>query len=583
VTFQHVIDTIRDPAADNENYRRLLFLEPKDLHNVTRDFNIDYSTKRHKNDAISVKLWVNEMKALTESPILYFKGQDEDDGLGEQRILKKEDFALIITTDFQGEQLKKFGLEKICIDGTHGTNGYDIIQLYTMMTVDELGSGCPVAFCFSNRSDEVIFKLFFEKIKVKVGIINGKVFMSDDAPAFYNAWSGVMGSVTHQLLCSWHVNKNWQENLNKVSGGPEKKKLVSQTLRVLMHQTSVQDFQNHLSKFIKDLISDDDTNAFGIYFVKYYARRPKLWAYCFRLMLGINTNMYLESFHKILKHIYLEGRKVKRLDKTINALMKICRDSVYKRLIHLAKNVPTEKMQKVRQSHKASESIKLDQIQVLEDGAGYLMTSSSDPSRQYHILKAGETCEHASCLKCRKCNICIHSYHCDCLDNVIRVNICKHIHACAREFNEVIDDCGYNINHEASVVEQQMLLEMNTSPIIVNKNRKIQSQAELILGLSQNNFDDQDREKIEKKMLEVITFMNAATKKIILKPVANINSQQKIIVPQTRLYSTKKKRKCRDPSIPKPTINEFNAIVSGLENDNSESINIHSTFDHSYV
>lgn len=121
------------------------------------------------------------------------------------------------------------------------------------------------------------------------------------------------------------------------------------------------------------------------------------------------------------------------------------------------------------------------------------------------------------------------------------------------------------------------------TPIIVNKNRKIQSQAELILGLSQNEFDDQDREKIEKKIGEVIAFMNRVGKKqIILKPVANVNSQQKI-VPQMRLYSTKKKRKCHDPSIPKPTVSEVNAIVSGLENDNSESINVHSTFDHSYV
>jgi len=204
----HLIDTIRDPTTDNENYQRLLLIERKDLHNVTRYFNIDYTTKRHKNDAISVMLWVDEMKASSESPILYFKGQDEDVELNEQGTLKKEDFALIIMTDFQGEKLKKYGLEKICIDGTHGTNAYDI-QLFTIMTVDEFGSGCPVAFCFSNRSDEVIFRLFFEKIKVKVGIINAKVFMSDDAPAFYNAWHRVMGSVKHQLLCSWHVNKNW--------------------------------------------------------------------------------------------------------------------------------------------------------------------------------------------------------------------------------------------------------------------------------------------------------------------------------------------------------------------------------------
>jgi len=232
-------------------------------------------------------------------------------------------------------------------------------------------------------------------------------------------------------------------------------------------------------------MSEDDTKAFGIYFEKYYALRPKLWAYSFILLLGINTNMYLESFYKILKHIYLEGRKVKRLDKTINALMKICRYSVYERLIHLAKNVPTEKIQKVRQSRKASKSIKLYQIKVLEDETGYLMTSSSDPSLQYHILKAEETCEHASCLKCSK-------YHYDCLDNVIRANICNHIHACALEFYGVVNDRGNNFYHEPNIVEQQMLLEMNATPIIVNENRKIQSQAKLMLGLGQNIFERQN-------------------------------------------------------------------------------------------
>jgi len=74
-------------------------------------------------------------------------------------------------TNFQKEQLKKFGHNKICIDGTHGTNAYDI-QLYSIVTVDEFGLGCPVAFCLSNRSDEVIFQLYFNTIKHKVGVIN---------------------------------------------------------------------------------------------------------------------------------------------------------------------------------------------------------------------------------------------------------------------------------------------------------------------------------------------------------------------------------------------------------------------------
>jgi len=57
--------------------------------------------------------------------------------------------------------------------------------LYTIVTVDEYGLGCPVAFCLSNGFDKAIFQLFFDKIKYNVGVINCKVIMTDDAPAFY--------------------------------------------------------------------------------------------------------------------------------------------------------------------------------------------------------------------------------------------------------------------------------------------------------------------------------------------------------------------------------------------------------------
>lgn len=38
--------------------------------------------------------------------------------------------------------------------------------------------------------------------------------------------------------------------------------------------------------------------------------------------------MYLEYLH-ILKHIYLEEKRVKRKDKTIHALIKFSQDSLY--------------------------------------------------------------------------------------------------------------------------------------------------------------------------------------------------------------------------------------------------------------
>lgn len=46
-------------------------------------------------------------------------------------------------------------------------------------------------------------------------------FMSDDAPAFYNAWKDVMGEARRQLLCTWHVNKSLQEGIRRHVKGKE--------------------------------------------------------------------------------------------------------------------------------------------------------------------------------------------------------------------------------------------------------------------------------------------------------------------------------------------------------------------------
>uniref|UniRef100_A0A2S2QF98 ZSWIM1/3 RNaseH-like domain-containing protein n=1 Tax=Sipha flava TaxID=143950 RepID=A0A2S2QF98_9HEMI len=128
-----------------------------------------------------------------KSPILYYKQQGESGNY--DLCFSKDDFCLIIMTQFQSELFLKFGNDKICIDGTHGLNGYNF-QLYSLVVVDEYGNGFPVAFCFSNKSDTALFKHYFQCIKNAIGNITAAVFMSDDEPAFYNAWSEIMG------LCS---------------------------------------------------------------------------------------------------------------------------------------------------------------------------------------------------------------------------------------------------------------------------------------------------------------------------------------------------------------------------------------------
>ncbi|GFY39447.1 MULE domain-containing protein [Trichonephila inaurata madagascariensis] len=168
------LSDIKEIAVDSG---RKMLIEKKDIHNIKRDFNINGYVKRHEVDAVSVKLWAQEMKNNGENCIVFFKEQGQ---LGNDYCLKDE--------DFQKEMITKYGKDKICIDGTHGLNSYDF-NLYSVLVVDEHKNGIPVAFCFSNRSSEDVFKIYFSAIKNTVGKIETTTFMTDDAPAFYNAWS----------------------------------------------------------------------------------------------------------------------------------------------------------------------------------------------------------------------------------------------------------------------------------------------------------------------------------------------------------------------------------------------------------
>ena len=86
--------------------------------------------------------------------------------------------------------MKKFGPDKVCMDSTHSTTSYDFL-LNTLLVVDDLNMGVPVAHLISNCENSVFLKKFFQIIKLDCGEIKSNTFMSDDFPAYYNAWQEV--------------------------------------------------------------------------------------------------------------------------------------------------------------------------------------------------------------------------------------------------------------------------------------------------------------------------------------------------------------------------------------------------------
>lgn len=142
----------------------------------------------------------------------------------------------------------------------------------------------------------------------------------------------------------------------------------------------------------------------------------------YRLKCNINTNMYLESMHKVIKYDYLEGKKIKRLDKSLHALQKFIRDKSVDRLIKLTKGKTSRHQQNINNRHRVSLS------------ATFTITKNCDSNsflvidNEKEFIVSQNNSSPCCALNCEYCNICTHSYDCTCIDFLIRTNICKHIH-----------------------------------------------------------------------------------------------------------------------------------------------------------
>jgi hypothetical protein len=96
---------------------------------------------------------------------------------------------------------------------------------------------------YINLIDTKIYTIMFTIIYDVTGIIKPQTFTTDIVETFYSAWEIVMGPVPHRIFCSWHVDKAWRQNLNKiiVPQCKEKQSTVYKSLKMLQTITSETD------------------------------------------------------------------------------------------------------------------------------------------------------------------------------------------------------------------------------------------------------------------------------------------------------------------------------------------------------
>lgn len=419
VAIERILDDIRDSVAGD--FGREHLTNRQDVRNVLNQYNIR-GIEKHANDHSSVSAWITELRSPQEfDPILFFKQQGD-----EAENLEKEDFLLCMQTEFQLEMIKAFGNKVICIDATHSTNMYDFL-LITVLIVDEFGEGVPVGWAISNREDTSTLSLFLEKLRIRTGELKPDYFMSDDAQQYWNAWAATYGTnSTTKLLCTWHVDRAWRKALQEHIGDTESRPLVYHQLRLLLSESDKVKFNVLLQQFLSFLMTNH--SRFFEYFRGTYALRCSQWATCHRIGTIVNTNMHLESFHRLLKVVYLQGKQNRRLDHLISIILKVARDKGFERLQKLHKGKTSHRACELNKRHKKADEMMSSGVSpTLRSATTWEVPSQSNP-HSVHVVQA-QTNHNCTCkLVCGGCKVCAYAYTCTCVDYALHNTACKHMH-----------------------------------------------------------------------------------------------------------------------------------------------------------
>jgi len=94
--------------------------------------------------------------------------------------------------------------------------------------------------------------------------------------------------------------------------------------------------------------------------------------------------------------------------------LKFTRNKIFERFIKLVKNKYTAKEENLIKSHNIKVQINPETIKVIDDKRWEI--STRETNIVFEVTHITDSCNTKDCqLVCRKCNICIHNYTCECM------------------------------------------------------------------------------------------------------------------------------------------------------------------------
>ena len=144
--------------------------------------------------------------------------------------------------------------------------------------------------------------------------------------------------------------------------------------------------------------------------------------------------MFVEAFHRVLKHEYLDGKVNKRVDNLISTLLQFAKDKSFDLITKLHKGkAKGSRIHDIATRHRNSFDMSFDCVSECGDGVWTVKSSNAELCESDRCYEVRQMQKFSCCLQmCSPCGICVHGFSCTCLDSTIRTIICKHIHLVSR-------------------------------------------------------------------------------------------------------------------------------------------------------
>lgn len=361
-------------------------------------------------------------------------------------------YFLLLMTKPQIEFMKKFSNRLVCVDRQKGEN----FEVVSLLILDDREECLPCAFLFTNKVTLEVFNVFFTEIKNIVGKVGTKILLSEKFNGVANIWEQVMEISVKNMICSWDILSDWVSNLWSV----EKQEKVNDTymkLEQLLEEKDINSFSTKCEALLDQLMSDPETKEFGSYFADNYSGNAHTWACCYRYEEEDNRGYnQLEKVHSTIQYI-LCTKSTKKLKNALDASLDYLRNKIYDRLVLINNGKVSSKLAEIKRKHKVAERT----IYEIAHQIDFWSVTTKNKERNI-VTRCKGNCDCQT--KCHVCNVCVHTYVCSCIDSVLKLNMCRHIHSVCMseaagttiEYGEVIAGQGFRLlNSQFSLIRKE--------------------------------------------------------------------------------------------------------------------------------